>query len=147
MYFKSTINISKNWMITREPIRQHWKYSWKYRNVFWYCWKFSTALIGFNKALQAESSFGNSSISGSFSEYFTHTPGYRKKAKVKFFKIWLNTVLCSYRERFYKEQIVIFREIISASIANKPILCDAKKSFCDQKKSVIWLEIWLERTI
>ena len=31
-----------------------------------------------------------------------------------------NTVLCSYRERFYREQIVIFREIISAPIGNKP---------------------------
>ena len=43
------------------------------------------------------------------------------------------TVLCSYRE-----QIVIFPEIISASIGNKPKICvTQKKYFCDQKKSVI----------
>ena len=60
----------------------------------------------------------------------------------------LHTVLCSYRERSYRERIVIFREIISASIGNKSKICvTQKKYFCDRKKWVIWLKIWLERTI
>ena len=37
------------------------------------------------------------------------------------------TVLCSHRERSHREQIVIFREIISALIGNKPKICVTQK--------------------
>ena len=61
------------------------------------------------------------------------TPNWRYfgSFEVKIQTFWnlykLNTVLCSHRERSHREQIVIFREIISALIRNKPKICVTQK--------------------
>ena len=56
------------------------------------------------------------------------THGFPKFEKVHvMILLKLPTVLYSHRERSHREQIVMFREIISALIGNKPKICVTQK--------------------